>query len=38
MTDKKEQFDRSYLEMAEVWSKNSYCKRRQVGALLVPTG
>jgi len=21
--------------MAEVWSKNSYCKRRQVGALLV---
>ncbi|EKD30957.1 MAG: hypothetical protein ACD_77C00439G0008 [uncultured bacterium] len=35
MTDKQIQFDRSYLEMAEVWSKNSYCKRRQVGALLV---
>jgi dCMP deaminase len=35
MQDKQEQFDRSYLEMAEVWSKNSYCKRRQVGALLV---
>ncbi len=30
-----EKFDRSYLEMASVWAKNSYCKRRQVGALLV---
>ena len=28
-------FDRSYLEMARVWASNSYCKRRQVGALLV---
>lgn len=28
-------FDRSYLEMARVWAKNSYCKRRQVGALIV---
>jgi dCMP deaminase len=28
-------FDRSYLEMAAVWAKNSYCKRRQVGAILV---
>ena len=28
-------FDRRYLEMASVWAKNSYCKRRQVGALLV---
>ena len=28
-------FDRSYLEMATVWARNSYCKRRQVGALLV---
>ena len=28
-------FDRRYLEMAEIWAKNSYCKRRQVGALLV---
>lgn len=33
--DKQEQFDRSYLEMASVWAKNSYCKRRQVGALIV---
>ena len=28
-------FDERYLEMAQVWAKNSYCKRRQVGALLV---
>ena len=28
-------FDASYLEMAEVWAANSYCKRRKVGALLV---
>ncbi|MBO7604116.1 MAG: dCMP deaminase family protein [Bacteroidales bacterium] len=28
-------FDHRYLEMAEIWAKNSYCKRRQVGALLV---
>ncbi len=33
--EKQRQFDKSYLDMAEVWSKNSYCKRRQVGALLV---
>ncbi len=35
MTDKQEQFDRSYLEMARVWSRNSYCRRRKVGAILV---
>lgn len=29
------QFDRRYLEMAQIWAKNSYCRRRQVGALLV---
>ena len=28
-------FDDRYLEMAAVWAKNSYCKRRQVGAILV---
>ncbi len=33
--DKQEQFDRSYLRMAAVWAENSYCKRRQVGALIV---
>jgi dCMP deaminase len=27
--------DQQYLKMAAIWSKNSYCKRRQVGALLV---
>ena len=30
-----EKFDPSYLEMAEIWAQNSYCKRRKVGALLV---
>ena len=30
-----EKFDARYIEMASVWAKNSYCKRRQVGALLV---
>jgi len=30
-----EKFDHSYLQMAEVWAQNSYCKRRKVGALLV---
>lgn len=35
MDEKQMQFDRSYLDMAQVWSKNSYCKRRQVGALIV---
>ena len=28
-------FDDKYLQMAAVWAKNSYCKRRQGGALLV---
>lgn len=33
----KKQFllDQRYLKMANVWAQNSYCKRRQVGALLV---
>ena len=30
-----QKFDERYLEMAAVWAKNSYCRRRQVGALLV---
>jgi dCMP deaminase len=33
--EKQLQFDRNYLEMARIWSKNSYCIRRKVGALLV---
>lgn len=28
-------FDKSYLDMAAIWARNSYCKRRQVGALIV---
>lgn len=35
MDDKEKKFDRSYLEMAAVWAKNSYCTRRKVGAILV---
>ena len=35
MEDKQKKFDASYLEMASVWAKNSYCKRRQVGAIIV---
>lgn len=27
--------DQRYLSMARIWAQNSYCKRRQVGALMV---
>jgi dCMP deaminase len=27
--------DKRYLRMAAIWAENSYCKRRQVGALIV---
>ena len=27
--------DSRYLRMTQIWAENSYCKRRQVGALLV---
>ena len=30
-----EKFDSSYMQMAAIWAQNSYCRRRQVGALLV---
>lgn len=33
--EKKELLDRRYLRMAKIWAENSYCKRRQVGALIV---
>jgi dCMP deaminase len=33
--EKQHQFDIRYLEMARIWATNSYCKRRQVGALIV---
>jgi dCMP deaminase len=35
LTEKQQQFDLRYIQMARVWARNSYCKRRQVGALLV---
>ena len=28
-------FDDKYMQMAAIWATNSYCKRRQVGALIV---
>lgn len=34
--DRKQQLlDQRYLKMADIWAQNSYCKRRQVGALIV---
>jgi dCMP deaminase len=33
--EKQLQYDRAYLRMAVEWSKLSYCKRRQVGSLIV---
>ncbi len=27
--------DKRYLRMAQIWAENSYCRRRQVGALIV---
>lgn len=33
--EKQQLLDRRYLKMAMIWAQNSYCKRRQVGALLV---
>jgi len=32
---KQQKIDERYLQMAKIWSENSYCKRRQVGALIV---
>ena len=34
-TEKQHELDKRYLRMAAIWAENSYCKRRQVGALLV---
>ena len=33
--DKQAALDGRYIRMAKIWAENSYCKRRQVGALLV---
>ncbi|MBR3114696.1 MAG: dCMP deaminase family protein [Bacteroidaceae bacterium] len=35
---KQDILDQRYLRMARIWAENSYCKRRQVGALLVKDG
>lgn len=32
---KQEALDKRYIRMATIWAENSYCKRRQVGALIV---
>ena len=36
--EKQLQFDQRYLDMARIWAQNSYCQRRQVGALVVKDG
>ena len=33
--EKQRELDLRYLRMARIWAENSYCKRRQVGALVV---
>ena len=33
--DKQHHLDQRYLRMARIWAENSYCQRRQVGALVV---
>ena len=35
MKNKQLKYDTAYLKMADEWSKLSYCKRRQVGSLIV---
>ena len=35
MSTKQELLDQRYLRMARIWAENSYCQRRQVGALVV---
>lgn len=35
LEEKQTELDLRYLRMAHIWSENSYCKRRQVGALIV---
>lgn len=35
MDEKQTTLDRRYLRMATIWSENSYCSRRKVGALIV---
>ena len=35
LSEKQAVLDKRYMRMSLIWSENSYCKRRQVGALLV---
>ncbi|MDR0988726.1 MAG: dCMP deaminase family protein [Prevotellaceae bacterium] len=35
LSEKQEMLDRRYIRMAAIWAENSYCRRRQVGALIV---
>ena len=35
LKEKQHKLDQRYLRMARIWAENSYCKRRQVGALVV---
>ena len=35
MSEKQQLLDQRYLRMARIWAENSYCQRRQVGALVV---
>lgn len=34
-TTKQSELDKRYIRMATIWSENSYCQRRKVGALIV---
>ena len=36
--EKQRKLDLRYLKMARIWAQNSYCQRRQVGALVVKDG
>lgn len=35
MSKKQEKYDKAYMRMAQEWAKLSFCKRKQVGALIV---
>ncbi len=35
LDSKQHSIDRRYLRMARIWAENSYCSRRQVGAIIV---
>ena len=35
INSKQLELDKRYIRMAQIWAENSYCQRRQVGALIV---